>query len=155
MALSRITAALVGAGIWLAPALAQDTPPTPPPPPSPAAAPAAPAAPATTGRIYVSYPQQPRGDFPGQLAIDDAWLANAIAPASCVYFDLPPGHHTMKTLAENKLSTDLDAGATKYVELHIRHMYVDGGMQNTLVAGFVDTLADTGACQAGEPPAAP
>jgi hypothetical protein len=152
MALGRITAALLGAGIWLAPALAQDTPPAPPPPPSPAAAPAAPA---TTGRIYVSYPQQPRGDFPGQLAIDDAWLSSPIAPASCVYFDLPPGEHTVKTRPENRLSADLDAGGMKYIELRIRHMSVDGHMENTLFANFIDTLADTSTCQAGEPPAAP
>ena len=150
MALRRIWAALLGASMMAGPALAQDsTPPAPPAPPAPVA-PAPP--PATTGRIYISYAVQPHADFPSQFALDDAWLSNAIAPGTCIYFELPPGSHTLHTLAETKLTADLTAGASKYVELFIRHTYVQGTAQDTITPRFADSIADTGACKATDAP---
>jgi hypothetical protein len=152
MALNRITAALLGVSIMVAPALAQDTPPVPPPA---AAAPTPPLPappPATTGRIYVSYAQQPHADFSSQLAIDDAWLSNAVSPGTCVYFDLSPGTHSLHTLADRKLSVDLSAGGAKYVELQVRHMYMDGGSQDVVFPESVASIADTSGCKASPAP---
>ncbi|HXC57478.1 MAG TPA: hypothetical protein VNU97_19420 [Rhizomicrobium sp.] len=148
MALNRIAAALLGVGIVVAPALAQITPVPPP------AAPAAPAPANTTatGRVYVSYPPQTHAD-PSLLAVDDAWLSDTVGAGACLYFDLPPGSHSLRTTAPTKLEIALAAGDVKYVELQVRHVYVDGRPLDTIYVRPVPSIADTSTCKATSAPA--
>jgi hypothetical protein len=152
MALAKIAIALLASTLLLGTALAQDTSPAPPPA-APATPPAAPAAPAANvGRLYIAYPQQPHADYPSHLAIDDAWFADTLAVGNCIYFDLPAGSHVLHTVADPKLSFDLAAGGSKYVELRVRHTYVDGGPQDDIYPHAADTLANAAACTAATPP---
>ncbi len=102
----RLAAALLAATVLAVPAFAED--PAPATPAAPAIAP--PVAPPTTGRVYISYPVQDKATYDSQFAIDDAWLADAIKPGTCVYFDLPPGKHTMHTTATANWYVELAAG---------------------------------------------
>lgn len=148
-----IAAALLAAGAMVAPAFAQDTTPAPPPPApvTPPAAPAAPAGPAAIaagmGRLYISYPTQEHGDFSSQLAIDDAWQSSAVAPGTCIYFDLPPGSHGVHTLVDPKLNIDVTAGASVYVELHVRHTFAGGKAQDDTYPKVLSAIDSTSACQ--------
>lgn len=145
MTRQRIAAILLSADLLAAaPALAEEAPTAPATP----ATPAAPAPAPTTGRLYVSYPQQAHGDFPGHIAIDDAWLADTVAPGACVYLELPPGSHSMHALVNTDVKFDLAAGGSAYVELRVRHVYIAGTPDDSLVPKTADALADTSKCQA-------
>ncbi|MEI9993181.1 MAG: hypothetical protein WDM91_01190 [Rhizomicrobium sp.] len=140
----RIAAALLGAALVSAPALAQDAPPP---------AVAAPAvAPATTGRVYIAYPQDPRATFPSQLSLNGAWSSNSVAPGSCEYFDLPPGSYKLATLSTTKLDVDVALGDAKYVELQIRKESFGDQRRDTTTPKLVDKPADTSTCQHADAP---
>ena len=149
MALNKISAALLGAVALAVPALAQDTTPATPPA-APAAAPATPvpAAPAAnTGRLYVSYPVLSQATYDANLAIDEAWLANAIKSGSCVYFDLPLGDHKLHTTTTLTWHLTLAAGDTKYATLQYR-----GGSINGLAVADGSAPANPAACIQGTSP---
>jgi hypothetical protein len=150
MALGKVATALLCTSLLVGSALAQETPPPPAAAPPASAAPAA--APPNTGRLYIVYPQQPHADYPSHLAIDEAWFADTLAAGNCIYFDLPPGSHVLHTVADPKLSFDLAAGATKYVELRVRHTYVGGAPQDDIFPRSADKIDNLAACTAATPP---
>ncbi|MEI9886676.1 MAG: hypothetical protein WDN08_09275 [Rhizomicrobium sp.] len=139
----RLAAALLAATVLAVPAFAED--PAPATPAAPAIAP--PVAPPTTGRVYISYPAQDKATYDSQFAIDDAWLADAIKPGTCVYFDLPPGKHTMHTTATANWYVELAAGDAKYADLKYR-----GGSINNVVPVDGTAPVDLTACLKGTPP---